>query len=82
MSLATPVFADTTATISTATIVPSGSYISAYPKKNITIIRTAIASRIRIIGSPNVSLNSCQKVVGSESGISFEPYFAREASTS
>ena len=33
------------------------------------IIMTAMASRILIMGSPKVSLNSAQKVVGSESGM-------------
>ena len=30
----------------------------------------------------NDSLNSCQKVVGSESGITFEPFFCLDCSTS
>ena len=41
-----------------------------------------MASRIRIMGSPKVSLNSAQKVVGSESGIRLLPYFSLEAAAS
>ena len=33
------------------------------------------------MGSLNVSLNSAQKVVGSESGITLDPYFFRDSST-
>src|SRR5699024_6661353 len=46
-----------------------------------TIIRAAMASRMRIMGSLKVSLNSAQKVVGSESGLTLDPYFRRHSST-
>ena len=51
-------------------------------KKNITNMMTTIAKRILIIGSLNVSLNSSQNVVGSESGITFEPFFSLDSLTS
>ena len=50
-------------------------------KAHMTIISAAMASRMRIMGSLKVSLNSAQKVVGSESGITLLPYFFRDSST-
>ena len=47
-----------------------------------TSISAAMASRMRIMGSPKVSLNSAQNVVGSESGIWLLPYFALDSATS
>lgn len=47
-----------------------------------TTINRATASRMRIMGSWNVALNSAQKVVGSDSGMALLPYFSRERAAS
>ena len=42
---------------------------------------TTMASKIRIIGSPKVSRKASWNVVGSDSGMTFDPYLSREIRT-